>query len=86
MRSVARDELAHAALSWDVARWIEARLSPEERAEVARERGAAERQLELELEEGLPPEAWRATLGLPSRDEARAILQGMHAEVWADAA
>jgi len=86
MLSVARDELAHAALSWDVARWLEARLTPEEREQVARERVAAEGQLERELEEGHPPEAWRATLGLPSREEARAILRGMHTQVWAAAA
>jgi len=86
MRSVARDELAHAALSWDVARWIEARLTPVEREQVACEKRAAETQVELELEASRPPEAWRALLGLPSRDEARAILRGMHAQVWADAA
>jgi hypothetical protein len=85
MRVIARDELSHAALSWDLARWVEARLTPEERELVLRERLDAEAALERELEE-TPPEAWRVALGLPTRDEARAILRGMHVEVWADAA
>src|SRR5262249_22730562 len=85
MCMVARDELSHAALSWDMARWLESRLTAAERAQVEAERAHAVAELEEELEQA-PPVAWRATLGLPSRDEARTILRGMRAEVWSAAA
>jgi hypothetical protein len=85
MRTIAEDELSHAALAWDLARWIEARLSPEERARVDVERARAVAELESELEQS-SPEAWRVALGWPTRDEARAILRGMHTEVWKNAA
>jgi hypothetical protein len=85
MRTVAADELSHATLSWDLARWIESRLAPAQRAQVDRERERAIAHLESEIAVAVP-EAWRTTLGLPSPDEARTILRGMHAEVWTEAA
>jgi hypothetical protein len=85
MRAIAEDELSHAALSWDLARWIEAHLSPDERALVDEERARAVAELEVELEQS-PPEPWRIALGWPTRDEARSILRGMHTEIWTDAA
>jgi rubrerythrin len=42
---IARDERAHAALAWDVAAWITARLSPEDAADVARARTEAEQRV-----------------------------------------
>jgi hypothetical protein len=85
MRAIARDELRHAALSWDLAEWIASRLTPNERALVVEERARALVGLEAELQKK-PPEAWRAALGLPTRDEAQAILRAMRSDVWAHAA
>ena len=81
MKSIARDELGHAALSWDLAAWLEARLSDDEKAAVAEERAMAVAELEGEIESVLP-EVYRCTLGIPTRDEARAIFATMRAEVW----
>jgi hypothetical protein len=81
MLRIARDELGHAALSWDLAAWLETRLSAEETRAVADERARAVAELEGEIEQALPP-AWRAALGVPSREEARAMFAGMREEVW----
>jgi hypothetical protein len=85
MRTIARDELRHAALSWELAEWIASRLALSERALVAQGRAHAleELQAELRIE---PPEPVRTGLGLPTRDEARGMLEGMRAHVWAPAA
>jgi hypothetical protein len=85
MNTIARDELRHAQLSWDLANWLASRLTPEELARVRGERAHALAELQAELQSD-PPEAWRAALGLPTRDEAQAILQAMSADVWVDAA
>jgi hypothetical protein len=81
MRGIARDELGHAALSWDLAVWLETRLSAEETRAVAEERARAVAELEGDIEQAQLP-AWMAVLGVPSREEARAIFAGMRAEVW----
>jgi hypothetical protein len=85
MRYIAEDELSHATLSWDVARWIEAHLSPDERARVDQERARAIAELESDVAQP-QPEPWRAALGWPTPDEARAILRGMRSQVWTNAA
>jgi hypothetical protein len=85
MRVIARDEVAHAGLSWDIADWIATRLTREQRAEVDRERSRAISLLEGELDASVPC-AWYAALGLPSREEAAAIVRRMRAEVWSAAA
>jgi hypothetical protein len=81
MRAIARDELRHAALSWDVADWLDARLTPDDRVRVEEERARALAELETELQNE-PHEACRAAFGLPTREEAHAILRGMRANVW----
>jgi hypothetical protein len=81
MQGIARDELAHAVLSWDVAAWLEAQLSLEERAAVAAATVKALAEVEEEVEQTVPAQ-WRNALGLPSREEARAILAKMRADVW----
>lgn len=85
MSAIARDELRHAELSWDLADWLASRLTPGELARVHAEltRALAELQAELQSE---PHEAWCSALGIPTRDEAQAILRGMSADVWANAA
>ncbi len=81
MRAIARDELGHAALSWDLAEWLETHLSDAERAAVAVERRRAIEEVEREIEETMPA-AWRHALGVPSREEAWAIFGAMRAQVW----
>jgi hypothetical protein len=55
MRSIARDETRHAALSWRIFRWANRHLSPESRRRVLAERDAAAAALIAELEHGPPP-------------------------------
>lgn len=81
MRALARDEIGHAALSWDLAAWLSSRLSEDARAAVAAERAGAVSGLEREIQ-GALPEPWRRALGVPSRAEARAIFGSLRAEVW----
>jgi rubrerythrin len=82
MEQIALDELGHAALSWDLAAWLETRLSGEERAAVAEERARAVAELEGEIAQEVPS-AWRAALGVPSQAESVAIFAGMRETVWA---
>src|SRR5262249_806141 len=55
MRTIARDETSHAALAWDVARWIEPRLRPATRARLAQARRDALSTLEAELAAPVAP-------------------------------
>ena len=82
MQTIARDELRHAALSWELAEWLASRLAPQEQARVDEERARAIEELEGELRDE-PAENWRAELGLPTRAEAGEILRGMQAKIWA---
>jgi hypothetical protein len=81
MQAIARDELGHAALSWDLAAWLETRLTAEERAAVAAERARAVAELEAQAE-GLTRDEWRRQVGMPSPEEARTILRGMREALW----
>jgi hypothetical protein len=81
MRTIARDELGHAHLSWQMAEWIEARLSDEERAAVAAERQRAIAELEREIDRATPA-SWRHALGMPSREESRTIFTAMYEALW----
>jgi hypothetical protein len=84
MVGIARDELGHAAIAWELAAWLDARLTADERTEVARERATAIAELAREIE-GAPPEPWRRALGLPTRAEARAMFAAVQAELWSRA-
>ena len=68
MRSIAPDELEHAALGWDVAAWAEARLSTDARARVHAARTAAARKL-LQDTRTSPAD--------------RALAESMNASLWA---
>jgi rubrerythrin len=81
MDAIARDELGHAALSWEMAQWLDARLSDDERAAVAEERARAIGELEGEIERAMPAD-WRQALGLPSLEEARSIFAAMRETLW----
>jgi hypothetical protein len=81
MRKIARDELGHAALSWDIGQWVEAQLTDAERAAVAEERRSAIAELEAQIGEAMPP-SWRRTLGVPSREERQAMFAAMRTQLW----
>lgn len=89
MKAIARDEIAHATLSRDIAAWIEPRLTSAQRLAVNAERRRAVAELEAELRREADDEAskeMRAALGLPSGGEARSLFSAMRAELWAEVA
>jgi hypothetical protein len=76
MRTIARDETSHAALAWDVARWIEPRLRPSTRARLAQARREALESLEADLATPLAPSI-QEQAGVPSPLCARVLLDGV---------
>jgi hypothetical protein len=82
MKRIARDETRHAVLSWQVARWLDAKLDDESRERVRN----ARRQAADELLRGAaqePDAALTSRLGLPSGEQTRKILQELRATLWA---
>jgi hypothetical protein len=77
MRGIAADETRHAELSWDIAAWLEPRLSAREQSHLAAARARALRQLEQEIASEPLPAPARAQLGLPSASVQRALLARM---------
>jgi hypothetical protein len=81
MRPIARDEMRHAELAWEVARWVDRRLTDRERARVKKARAAAvlrlveqvSREVDRELVEGL---------GLPTAPVARALAVKLAGQLW----
>jgi hypothetical protein len=89
MKAIARDELAHATLSRDVAVWLEPRLTQTQREAVKAQRRRAITELEAELRSDGHDDLrsdLQAALGLPSRREARTLFAAMRAVVWTEAA
>lgn len=79
MRRVADEETSHAELSWAIARWARTRLSREARARVdAAAREAAET-LAGEIARGRTPSALVEDAGMPTREEALRLFEGMRA-------
>ncbi|MBK9265511.1 MAG: ferritin-like domain-containing protein [Polyangiaceae bacterium] len=78
MGVIANDETRHASLAWRVAKWAEARLSAEERAEVrALQRAELQRmRCHLSHEDAPLPAA-----GYPGRDESIRLLAGFSAAI-----
>lgn len=78
MAVIASDETRHASLAWRVAKWAEARLSAEERAEVrALQRAELQRmRCHLSHEDAPLPAA-----GYPGRDESIRLLAGFSAAI-----
>jgi hypothetical protein len=73
MDRVFEDETRHAQLAWEIAHWLEPRLSESERAVVQRARRAAYAQLRSELEVVLSGDA-RLQIGMPSAAVSEALL------------
>ena len=82
MQGIARDETAHAELSWQLARWLEPRLSPAARAPVEQARRVAIGELGRELSRGVAESIERAA-GVPSPRVARTLFEGVKADLWA---
>jgi len=71
LKAIARDELRHAALSWEIAAWIETKLTPAQARAVRRARDRAT----IAVAE-LPPSA-RAAAGLPDSRRQRWLAEQM---------
>ncbi len=81
MTRIAADELRHAALSWEIGSWVDAKLAASERRAMreARARAAAE----LGESAGRPvPSALVREAGLPSPETARWLFDRLTKEVW----
>jgi hypothetical protein len=73
MSRIARDEIRHAELAWDIERWLRPRLSVSQRQRVRAARIAAVRELADGLKYQLAP-GERDCLGLPGSREAAELL------------
>jgi hypothetical protein len=73
MRRIARDELRHLALSWEVHAWIMGRLGARARDRVRRAQDEAIAVLLSEVASD-PHESLLATAGLPRGDQSRALV------------
>ena len=74
---IARDEIRHAGLAWEVDRWVRPQLDEAARARVDAARDAAAR----ELVDGHALEA-NLALGLPHGPDARALLARTNDSLW----
>lgn len=74
MKTIARDETRHAALAWDVAAFLDARLAPSERARVSEARRDAFTRLETMIADE-PSDELRVVAGLPTAREARVLFE-----------
>jgi len=76
MRRIAEDETSHASLSWDVAAWLEPRLSDAEREQLHAARLRALRELSVSLQRG-PSRELQGAAGLPGSLEAEQLLAAL---------
>jgi hypothetical protein len=81
---IARDELRHAALSWDLAQWARTSMNASERRRVRRAEQDALERLETELT-GPQPESVCRAAGMPDPDEARRLFVGLRDGLLASA-
>ncbi len=81
MQRIARDEGRLAALSWQVARWLDTRLDADSRARVREARARAVDALRAECARTAHPGVTER-LGLPSASQARAALDHLDATLW----
>jgi hypothetical protein len=74
---IAPEELRHAELSWALDAWAQRQLSAAEREQLLAARDEALRTLTREVEESTPGEEAVRLAGLPSREDARALVHGL---------
>lgn len=82
MMRIAHDETRHASLSWQVGRWLEARLAPAAKRSVARAKHAAAAEL-IEALANEPEVSFAALAGLPNAAESTHLARQMQRELWA---
>jgi hypothetical protein len=82
MKRIAADETEHAELSWDLARWLDRRLSPAARACVKSARSRAVEVLARSVAASSESGA-SVPLGLPTAGQASAIVEHLRKSVWA---
>jgi hypothetical protein len=82
MRQIAKDETRHAALAWDVAEWLDSRLSQDERRKVSDARAEAASTLRRDLGASIAPELTRRA-GMPTPRESLALFDAIAPELWA---
>ncbi len=78
MGAIADDEMRHASLAWQVAAWLEPRLTETERTAVCEAREGARAALEANVARGYDPVVAEA-LGLPSPGLAAHLAASLHA-------
>ena len=81
MRTIARDELRHAELSWSIARWLDEKLDDAARSRVRRARDDAGRALVGTMSRE-PPRELVEELGIPAARHAQAIARELRAAFW----
>jgi len=81
MTAIAEDETRHAILSWELASWVDARLTAEERSKVARARTRAVRRMTKALSADVPTEL--VTLaGMPDAASAQRLAASLAQSLW----
>jgi hypothetical protein len=83
LRTVAKDEMRHAALAWGLARWIEPRLDAAAHRRVTRRRGEAAGRLARAVRRAIDPSLARVA-GLPAPADAMRLVEGATLGLWAD--
>lgn len=83
MQAIAREETEHAALSWDVAAWLEAQLDEAACAILRRERELTVAELAEALAQTPVSDDARRVTGLPRPEEATALLASLEPTVLA---
>ena len=80
MKAIADDETRHAALAWEIARWVEPRLSAAARVRIRRATEAALGALRCEIESMSP--ALAGELGLPAGRAGAALVDSFRASLF----
>jgi hypothetical protein len=82
MKKIARDETFHAELAWEVAGWLEPRLSSSARERIREAQRAAIAQLTASCK-APPPREVGTLAGLPTPPRATKILEVLRETLWA---
>jgi hypothetical protein len=77
LSSISRDELRHSELAWAVDAWAAGLLSSPERERIRQLRREALSALEHEVSSQPPPEHFVREAGVPTREQALSLLQGL---------
>ncbi len=82
-QAIAVEETSHAALSWDLHRWLRSTLPARARHELHRASRRAVEDLKREFSTS-PAEALAEVAGLPCSEEATSMIAGLDAELFHD--